>query len=307
MKRILRKILGQFNYKKLSLIYHIIQSSSYDVMENLLAPNLPAWNNLDKDQLIICNFCGTIFPRNGPDHSESLSCPNCDSIARERVVIQCLLLEISTQTGELHLFFNKTRELKRLNLLDCSPRRNVTKRSIFESSLGKYLASDFEMKSHQAEIKIDLTDSKDIASYKGAFDIVICAHVLEHIPDYRLALKNLNELLSPDGILILQVPVLEEHYTKVTWDEFHGDNTRVFHRFGFDLASDLKAVFNQVSIVVGLLDFQITSPEISVKKYKTIEDGNTPRIILGQDLISCFGLGNPDLCDAFIARKNSIS
>jgi SAM-dependent methyltransferase len=307
MKRLLHKVLGQSKYNKLSLIYHILGSTGDEIIENLQKPKLPVLNNLVDDQLIVCNFCGTVFPRIGPDHSEFLPCPICDSIARERVVIQCILHEISEQTGELHLFFNKTGELKKFHLLECSPRRNNTKRHVFESTLGRYLTSDYEMISHVAEVKMDLTEIKDIEPYKGAFNIVICAHVLEHIPDYRLALKNLNELLSPGGILILQVPILEEHYTQVTWDEFHGDNTRVFHRFGFDLALDLKMVFDQVSIVVGLLDFPITSPEISDKKYKTLKDIKTPILILGQDLISYFGLGSPDLCDAFIARKNSQS
>ncbi len=66
-------------------------------------------------------------------------------------------------------------------------------------------------------------------------------------------------MLSPDGFLVLQVPLLESQYTKVTWDEFHGDNTRTYHRFGFDLLFELDQYFPSVQPVVGLLDFGITS------------------------------------------------
>jgi ubiquinone/menaquinone biosynthesis C-methylase UbiE len=47
------------------------------------------------------------------------------------------------------------------------------------------------------------------------FDLIICNHVLEHIPDDRKAMKELYRVLKPGGKAILQVPlsvVLEETY-----------------------------------------------------------------------------------------------
>lgn len=259
--------------------------------------------NVFQDGLITCNFCGTIFRRTEPNHSESLACPKCDSISRERVGYQCILDELSKRSGSKHLFFRGDSALSRLSLLECSPRADAVRRAIYAATLKKYTASDFDMSIHRTSLKMDLTDDQDVAPHVNAFDIIICAHVLEHIPDYPKALANLHKMLAPGGFLVLQVPLLEGHYTKVTWDEFHQDNTRVFHRFGYDLLFDLDRQFSAANPVVGLLDFEITSPEIKPDKYELLKSMRERCIILGEDAIVRWGFGNTDLVDAFIAFK----
>lgn len=259
--------------------------------------------NVFDDDLIICNFCGTIFRKFQPGHSEGLACPKCGTIARERVVFQCILNELSQRTAQKHLFFKGLSAASNLSLLECSPRFNDTRNQIYSETLKKYTASDYDMLAHRADLKIDLTDEGDIAPIENSFDIIICSHVLEHIADYRKALRNLNRLLTPGGFLVLQVPLLESGYTQVTWDEFHADNTRVYHRFGFDLVFELDKVFSSVTPIVGLLDFVITSPEIKPGKYQVLADIRDRCVILGDDLLRFGGLGSPDLCDAIVARK----
>jgi hypothetical protein len=46
--------------------------------------------------------------------------------------------------------------------------------------------------------------------------------------------------MAPGGHLLLQVPVLQGHTAPPTEPEFHGDNTPVFWRFGFDLTARLR-------------------------------------------------------------------
>jgi len=48
--------------------------------------------------------------------------------------------------------------------------------------------------------------SQKYADRLGAFDLLICSEVLEHIPDDRLAARNLAALLAPGGALIATVP-----------------------------------------------------------------------------------------------------
>ncbi len=261
--------------------------------------------NFIQEPLILCNFCATVFRKEGPIHSEFLACPACGSIARERVIYQCILDEIERQKGESGLFFCAAPLLKSLRLLEFSPRYNPLRNQIYHEALGEYLASDFDLSTHRADIRMDLTCLDDVTPYSGHFDIVICAHVLEHIQDYKLALENLYRLLAPGGFLVLQVPLLERQYVKVTWDEFHGDNTRVFHRFGFDLQTILNQIFTSGKPVVGLLDFPITSSEIDPAKYDRLKEPQSTCMILGESKMRYFGLGCPDLCDAFLAYNDS--
>jgi SAM-dependent methyltransferase len=41
----------------------------------------------------------------------------------------------------------------------------------------------------------------------GAFDVIYCSHVLEHIPDDRAAMRELRRVLAPHGWAILQSPI----------------------------------------------------------------------------------------------------
>lgn len=45
-----------------------------------------------------------------------------------------------------------------------------------------------------------------------AFDLVICSHVLEHVPDDAFVLAEIRRLLRPGGTAFLNVPIHDEHY-----------------------------------------------------------------------------------------------
>jgi SAM-dependent methyltransferase len=44
----------------------------------------------------------------------------------------------------------------------------------------------------------------------GSVDLLICSHVLEHVPDDRAALRELRRVLAAGGIALLDVPVIGE-------------------------------------------------------------------------------------------------
>jgi ubiquinone/menaquinone biosynthesis C-methylase UbiE len=46
----------------------------------------------------------------------------------------------------------------------------------------------------------------------GTFDLIICSHVLEHVPDDHFLLKEMKRMLKPGGVVLLNVPVNEEHF-----------------------------------------------------------------------------------------------
>ncbi|MDO8862770.1 class I SAM-dependent methyltransferase [Haliea sp. E1-2-M8] len=56
--------------------------------------------------------------------------------------------------------------------------------------------------------QLDLTEASALALPfpDASFDKVICSEVLEHIPDYRAALREVRRVLKPSGLLCVSVP-----------------------------------------------------------------------------------------------------
>lgn len=50
----------------------------------------------------------------------------------------------------------------------------------------------------------------DLAS--DAFDLIICSHVLEHVPDDDFLLDEIRRMLKPEGMAFLNIPINEEHF-----------------------------------------------------------------------------------------------
>lgn len=60
-----------------------------------------------------------------------------------------------------------------------------------------------DLHSPLADIKADICS---LPFSDASFDVILCNHVLEHIPDHQLALSELYRVLKPGGWGILQVP-----------------------------------------------------------------------------------------------------
>jgi SAM-dependent methyltransferase len=248
---------------------------------------------------ITCNFCGMAFRRFGRNHSEGLACVRCGSIARERVTYAAILNEFAADPDSMIL---NNSELQDLRVLEFSPRSHLIRRSLYSKTFAEYVASDFDVAHHGGDIELDLTDLTSLQNYVGHFDVVICAHVLEHIQEYKSAIANLSRLLAPTGKVFFQVPILESEYTKITWDEFHGDHTRAYHRFGFDVVDDLIPSFSSIKVYVGLKKFPVILDEVSVNKYDYLWASKLKFEIkeFGAEALRSKGLGCPELCEVIV-------
>lgn len=262
----------------------------------------PRCFNVASGEWSLCVFCAEAFLNDQAWSPEGVNCPHCDAIGREKFLYYALLLAVSWRAGSFAPFVRGNPQLQDLSVLELSPRSNAARRAIFEKTFKSYAASDFDESLHSADFKLDLTDDASVAPHVGRFDVVLFAHVLEHIPDYEKALRNLCRLLTPTGFAILQIPLLEEAYTKVTWDEFHGDNTRVFHRFAFDILPVLQKFAPRVSTVVAaVLESVPHHQEIKPGKYAYLRRNPAiPVVRVGEPLTKVFGFGPKEYCEAFI-------
>ena len=96
-------------------------------------------------------------------------------------------------------------------------------------------------------------DLTNLTYEAGSFDLLICSHVLEHIPDDRAALSEIYRVLRPGGLALIMVPIdrnRDETYedpqivspsarheapdTPITFE--HADGTmRIVRASGFDV------------------------------------------------------------------------
>jgi SAM-dependent methyltransferase len=119
---------------------------------------------------------------------EHYHCANCGASDRDRLYA---------------LFLRKyLADHKEIKLLDIAPAAILAK-FIRSFSQVNYCSMDLYMKG--VDDNFDITDMHGYL--EGQFDVFICSHVLEHIPDDRKAMLELYRVLKPGGTGIAMVPI----------------------------------------------------------------------------------------------------
>ncbi|MDO8845977.1 class I SAM-dependent methyltransferase [Methylicorpusculum sp.] len=71
-------------------------------------------------------------------------------------------------------------------------------------------------------IKSDLNEhgiiiyKKEISDIEGKFDLITMHHSLEHIPNQRNALISASNLLAPDGVILVRIPIVSSY----VWEQY---------------------------------------------------------------------------------------
>jgi predicted SAM-dependent methyltransferase len=106
---------------------------------------------------------------------------------------------------------------RKVKVLHFAPEKIITK--LFTSFKNvDYLSADIDPS--KAMVKEDITK---VSFPDNSFDIIFCSHVLEHIPDDRLAMRELYRILKPQGFAILQVPIKDVFNNRIidkTYEDF---------------------------------------------------------------------------------------
>ena len=153
-----------------------------------------------------CNLCGNVsgaFMPDGESHRvleqlqvlsggvrENCRCPHCYSKDRDRLI--WFFLEMQTNLAD---------STSKKNVLHFAPEPEL-KKALHSLSHLIYTDADLDpmLASHQMDItQIPLKDNSQ--------DVVLCNHVLEHIPDDTLAMSELYRVMKPGGFGIFQVPI----------------------------------------------------------------------------------------------------
>jgi SAM-dependent methyltransferase len=155
-------------------------------------------------------------------------CPNCGSGERQRLLNFYLKDKIN--------FF----ELKGIKILDVAPDDFLWEK-VFSKADIEYTSIDITSARNPFQI-MDITELK---FEDNSFDVIICLHVLEHIPEDDKAMGELHRVLKFGGWAILQVPIWSFNTVEapgVTRDQYlelygHSDHVR---RYGFDYKERLE-------------------------------------------------------------------
>jgi SAM-dependent methyltransferase len=213
------------------------------------APQLAARQQGDA---VHCPCCGGHFAgfiSGGPCLRPNACCPRCGSLERHRL----LWLYLQEKTG----FF--TQQLRVLH---------VAPESIFQETFKRLPNLDYisaDIASPLAMVKMDITD---IHFPDNTFDVILCSHVLEHIPDDRLAMRELFRVLKPGGWAILQVPIDMARETTYEDPAITGPEERRIH-FGQDdhvrwYGRDYEARLTAAGFAVSVRSFASEIPADSV-------------------------------------------
>ncbi|EOO23858.1 glycosyltransferase [Bacillus cereus VD133] len=117
-------------------------------------------------------------------------CPVCYSMDRERLYRTYIETETDLLSSEY-------------TMLHIAPEAKL-RRWLNEHKNITYVCGDLEPKDSLME-EIDVTK---LTYENNAFDVILCSHVLEHVPDDEKAMRELCRVLKPGGWGIIQVPIV---------------------------------------------------------------------------------------------------
>ena len=171
-----------------------------------------------------CPLCGCqrrkFIPYGYVKPRENALCPNCLSLERHRLLWLWLLRESDIGRGAMAL----------PRLLHIAPEVALMRkfRKMYAREKERYVTADLE--SPLADMHFDV---QEIPIEDGAFDCVICNHIMEHVEDDRKALKEIFRILRRGGWGVILSPVELEREKTFEDDSItdREERTRIFGQY----------------------------------------------------------------------------
>ncbi|TYA56651.1 class I SAM-dependent methyltransferase [Formosa maritima] len=213
----------------------------------------------------ICHSQFKIFKSYGVVERENAECLKCGSLERHRLLWKYLNEKLN--------FFEGNKPIK---VLHFAPERIFFNEFIKSNNIN-YIPCDLypEYFNYNEQVQIEKVDITSIPYEDNSFDFILCNHVLEHIPNDKLAMTELFRVMKPGGFGILQVPLdpnlinTYEDFTIITPEAKEvafgqHDHVRVY-------GLDYKQRLENVGFKVCVDDFAQTLTKESCFKYGLIE------------------------------------
>ena len=173
-------------------------------------------------------------------HCEGLTCEKCGCNARNRFFYYSLK-KILRERENIN---------RRLKVLEASSYGYLNLGEGFLEMMARlgadFTCSDYFERNFKAMIKEDLSN---LTFENDSFDMICHSHVLEHVEDDVAAISESYRCLKPGGTLLLSIPI-QTDFTFPVHDEYHGDNSFVFRRNGWDIIEKLKSEGFHVEVLV---------------------------------------------------------
>jgi len=133
-------------------------------------------------------------------------CYKCGSTDRERLIYIYLREKVRIFSSD-----------KTKSILHISPEKNLSQK-IIDFGFSEYVCGDLFAEGYKYPEHVQKIDVLDIPYSDNTFDVIICNHVLEHIPSDLLAIKELRRVLKRGKQAILQVPISKN--SEKTFEDF---------------------------------------------------------------------------------------
>ena len=123
-------------------------------------------------------------------------CYKCGALDRFKLIYTFLKYE-------LNIFKDKSKKI-----LHFAPETIIAQKFI-EANFQNYIQADFFAEDQHCEYNDNVKhmDVQNIPYTDNTFDLILCNHILEHVPNDQKALQEIYRVLKKDGLAILQVPI----------------------------------------------------------------------------------------------------